>query len=235
MSTKDLAKLSQLHYKIDKNSKKKATKKINKQLEGSDYKLEKLNRGLAVYRHKDGSSVINSKGTNVKNKSDLLSDIKLGLGFQKHDDQFKSRKKDIKKHMLKEPPGSVTLTGHSLGASVITHAMSKSKSIRDNVKKAEVFNTGHTKAFNDANSKGLSKDDKAVLKKKLVHNHVEGDVISTNLTNRDNVGSVKKIKNKKGSLLDKHSLENWTNEKDDPKPDISEGTQETSVETERNE
>jgi hypothetical protein len=221
MTTKELAKLSQLHYKIDKNSKKSATKKINKQLEGTDYKLEKLNRGLAVYRHKDGTSVVNSKGTNIKNKSDLLSDIKLGLGFQKHDSQFQSRKKSIKKHMKGEAVGSVTLTGHSLGASIVTHAMSKSKSIRDNVKKAEVFNTGHTKAFNDENAKGLSKDDKAVLKKKLVHNHVVGDVISTNLTNSGTVGSVKKIQNKKGSLLDKHSLENWT-----------EGAQETSVQSE---
>ena len=61
--------------------------------------------------------------------------------------------------------------------------------------------------------------------RQLVHNHVEGDIISTSLTNKDNVGSVKKIKNKKGSLLDKHSLENWTNIPDDPKPDISEGNE----------
>ena len=42
MVTKDLAKLSELHYKVDKYGKKKATKRINKKLEGTDYKLETL-------------------------------------------------------------------------------------------------------------------------------------------------------------------------------------------------
>ena len=127
MVTKDLAKLSQLHYKVDKYGKKKATKRINKKLEGTDYKLESLKRGVAIYRHKDGTSVLNSKGTDITNSKDILSDIKLGLGLAKHDQQFKNRTKQIKAHLKKEEPESVTLTGHSLGASTITHAMAGNK------------------------------------------------------------------------------------------------------------
>ena len=61
MSTKELAKLSQLHYLVDKHGKKKGAKKIEKKLEGTGYELEKLKRGVAVYRHKDGSSVLYGK------------------------------------------------------------------------------------------------------------------------------------------------------------------------------
>ena len=81
MPISNYAELSQLHYHVDKHGKKKGAKKINKALEGSDYSLEKLKRGVAVYRHKDGSSVLNVKGTDVTNKRDILSDIRLGLGL----------------------------------------------------------------------------------------------------------------------------------------------------------
>ena len=176
MSTKELAKLSQLHYLVDKHGKKKGAKKIEKKLEGTGYELEKLKRGVAVYRNKEsGESVLGVKGTDVKNKRDILSDIRLGLGLSSHDKQFKSRTKQIKEHMKKEDPKSVILLGHSLGASVVTSAMAKSKSVRNNVKSAEAFNTGYTKEFNKELSKGLTKDDKKVLKDKLMHHHVEND------------------------------------------------------------
>ncbi len=149
MPISNYAELSQLHYHVDKHGKKKGAKKINKALEGSDYSLEKLKRGVAIYRNKEsGESVLGVKGTDVSNKRDILSDIRLGLGLSKHDKQFKSRTKQIKEHMKNEEPNSVTLTGHSLGASVVTSAMAKSKSVRDNVKEVHNFNTGYTKEFN---------------------------------------------------------------------------------------
>tara|TARA_R100000908_G_C3746466_1_gene141714 strand:- start:1194 stop:1877 length:684 start_codon:yes stop_codon:yes gene_type:complete len=213
MSTKELAKLSQLHYLVDKHGKKKGAKKIEKKLEGTGYELEKLKRGVAVYRNKEsGESVLGVKGTDVSNRRDILSDIRLGLGLSKHDKQFKSRTKQIKEHMKKEEPNSTILLGHSLGGSIVTSAMAKSKSVRDNVKEVHNFNSGYTKAFNSELSKGLSKDDKKVLKDKLTQHHTEGDVISTALTGRGTIGRVKKIKSDDASPLAKHSLENWTKE-----------------------
>jgi len=213
MSTSELAKLSQLHYLVDKHGKKKGAKKISKKLEGTGYELEKLKRGVAVYRDKNtGESILNVKGTDVSNRRDILSDIRLGLGLSKHDKQFKSRTKQIKDHMKNEEPNSTTLTGHSLGGSIVTSAMAKSKSVRQNVKKAEVFNSGYTKEFNKELSKGLSKEDKSLIKDKLVHNHKNNDVISTALTGRGTLGKVKKTKSDDVNPLKLHSLENWTKE-----------------------
>lgn len=215
MSTKDLAKLSQIHYHVDKHGKTKATKKINKELENTDYELQKLKRGIAIYKNKkDGSIVLNSKGTDIKNSKDIMSDIRLGLGLQKYDKQFQNRTKQIKSFLKTQPQGSVTLTGHSLGASTITHAMAKSKSIRDNVKEAKVFNTGYTKLFNQSLNEGLTADDKKVLKDKLEHQHVVGDVISTGLVNRNTIGKVKKFKFD-GNLNQKHSLNNFVGKESD--------------------
>jgi len=213
MSTNELAKLSQLHYLIDKHGKKKGAKKISKKLEGTGYELEKLKRGVAVYRNKDtGESVLNVKGTDVSNKRDILSDIRLGLGLSKHDKQFKSRTKQIKDHMKNEEPNSTTLTGHSLGGSIVTSAMAKSKSVRDNVKEVHNFNSGFTKEFNKEISQGLKKEDKKILKDKMTHHHIENDVISTALTGKGTIGRVKKYKSEDASPLAKHSLVNWTKE-----------------------
>ena len=213
MSTSELAKLSQLHYLVDKHGKNKGAKKISKKLEGTGYELEKLKRGVAVYRNKDtGESVLGVKGTDVKNRRDILSDIRLGLGLSSHDKQFKSRTKQIKEHMKKESPNSTILLGHSLGASIVTSAMAKSKSVRDNVKEVHNFNTGFTKEFNKEISQGLKKEDKKILKDKMTHHHIENDVISTALTGKGTIGRVKKYKSEDASPLKKHSLENWTKE-----------------------
>jgi hypothetical protein len=221
MSTQELAKLSQIHYHVDKHDKPKATRKINKALEGSNYELQKLKRGIAMYKNKtDGSIVLNSKGTDIKNSKDIMSDIRLGLGLQKYDRQFKNRTKQIKNLLKTQPAGTVTLTGHSLGASTVSHAMAKSKSIRDNVKEARVFNTGYTKHFNKSLGEGLSTEDQKVLKDKLIHHHVVGDVISTSLLNRNTIGKVKKS-NYDGSLNEKHSLNSFVGrEREATKPKL---------------
>ena len=202
----DLAKLTQLHYLVDKHGKKKAIKKINKKLDGTGYTVSKLKRGVANYKHEDGYNVISVKGTDVKQKKDLISDIKLGLGFSNSDKQFKQRRNDIK-NIIKTNEGDNYLTGHSLGASISTSAMVKSKSIRDNIKKADVFNTGYTKAFHDEMSSGLTKSDKKEIKKKLTHHRTKGDVISNALAS-NNIGEVKTYKQEsKTNPLANHSLE----------------------------
>ena len=206
-SVEDLAKLNSIHYLVDKHGTgKKGLKKINQKLENTNYELSKLKRGVASFKSKeDGHNVITVKGTDIHNKKDLISDIKLGLGFSKHDKQFKTRQKQIK-NIYKESEGPKYLTGHSLGASVVTSAMARSKSIRDNTEKAVGFNTGYTKAFHNELSKDLTKDDKKELNKKLEHHHVKSDVISTELTNQ-RIGKLKKYDVKSINPLSKHSLE----------------------------
>jgi hypothetical protein len=205
-SSNDLAKLTQLHYLVDKHGKKKATKKINKKLEGTGYEVSKLKRGVAHYKHEDGHNVISVKGTDVKQKKDLVSDIKLGVGFSNSDKQFKHRRNQIK-DIIKSNEGDNYLTGHSLGGSIATAGMVKSKSIRDNVKEAHLFNTGYTKSFHDELSSGLKKTDKQELKDKLTHHRTKGDVIS-NALGSNHIGKVKTYKQEsKTNPLSNHSLE----------------------------
>jgi len=208
VSTSNLAKLNKLHYKIDKYNKTEATERINNRLKGTGYKLHKIKRGIAQYKHDDGHNVISVKGTNIKNYKDIMSDISLGLGLSKYDSQFKSRRNKIK-DILRENKGQENyLTGHSLGSSILTSSMVKSKSIRDNIKEAHGFNTGYSGLFNKELQKGLEGDEKKILKKKLTHHHTKGDILSHSLTD-DAVGEVKIYNTEAKTPIKIHSLDNF--------------------------
>ena len=205
-TSNDLAKLTQLHYLVDKHGKKKATKKINKKLDGTGYEVTKLKRGVASFKHDDGHNVISVKGTDISQKKDLMSDLKLGLGISNSDKQFKHRRNEIK-DVIKQTDGDNYLTGHSLGGSIATSAMVKSKSIRDNVKEAHLFNTGYTKAFHDEMSTGLKKTDKKELKDKVTHHRTKSDVIS-NALGSHHIGKVETYKQESSTNpLANHSLD----------------------------
>jgi len=171
MTTKELSQLSALHYLVDKHGKQEAFGKINKKLEksNSDYKLEKLKRGIAVFKDKEGNAVMNLKGTDIKNHKDIMSDIKLGLGLSKYDKQFQSRAKQIDNYLNNQQKGSVILTGHSLGSSIITQHLAKSPSTLSKIKSAELFNTGYTMPFHNSLSPSIDKEHRKNLKKKIIN------------------------------------------------------------------
>ena len=208
MTTQQLSKLSSYHYLVDKHGKEKAFDKINNRLkkDNSDYKLEKLKRGVAVYRHKDGDSVMNLKGTDIKNYKDIMSDIKLGLGLSKYDKQFQSRGKQIDNYLDKEKSGSVVLTGHSLGSSIITQHLSKSPSSLSKIKSAQLFNTGYTIPFHSELTTGIDKQHRKNMKKKITHHRIKGDIISNTLGNVS-VGNVETYETDEGN---KHSLSHFS-------------------------
>ncbi len=212
----NMAKLSQIHYNVDsKKSKKRITKKADK----LGYDVVSFNRGVIHYKNRDEQfNVINIKGTDITNFKDLISDAKLGLGLSSGDKQFKDRRNEIKR-IYRDTQGQENyLTGHSLGGSIGLSSMVKSKSIRDNTKKAYLYNTGYTKLFHDELSKDLKKQDKKELKDKVLHLHTKGDVVSTALTDKS-IGDVKVVKPQKdATLLQKHSLKNFTGE-EDPEPE----------------
>ena len=211
MNTKDASRLTQYHYLVDKYKPEKAVKKINKKLKKNNlehYEIKDLNRGVLHYKNsKDNSNVISIKGTDKFNYKDIVSDIKLGLGFSKYDKQFKERKKQIK-NIYKENEGQNFLIGHSLGGSILTNAMIKSKSVRNNTKTAHSFNTGYTSAFHKE-IKSPDKEVKKELKKKLTHYHTEGDVISSSLKTKRH-GDLEVIKSETNNPLQQHSLDNFT-------------------------
>jgi hypothetical protein len=208
-STQDLAKLNRYHYKYDKYSNEDATRRINNKLKNSGYTLTKGKRGIAQYKHDSGFNVISVKGTDIKNHKDIISDVKLGLGMSKYDNQFKSRRNKIK-DILKENKEDTYLTGHSLGASIITSSMSKSKSIRDNVKGVHNFNTGYSPMFNKELQKNLNTDDKKILNKKITHHHIKTDIISKSLTDNA-VGKVKEYEKVSDNPITNHSISSFEN------------------------
>lgn len=210
MNTKDAARLTQYHYLVDKYEPDKAVKKINKRLKKNNldhYQIKDLTRGVLHYKNsKDNSNIISIKGTNKYDYRDLVSDVKLGLGFSKYDKQMKERKKQIK-NIYKENEGQNFLIGHSLGSSIMTNALIKSKSIRDNTKKAIGFNTGYTKLFHKEIKP--DKEVKKELKQKLTHYHAEGDIISSSLKDKRH-GDLETVKTETSNPLQNHSLDNFT-------------------------
>jgi hypothetical protein len=213
MPTKAIyAKLNKLHYKLadgDKKDKATAAKKVTK----LGYSIESAKRGVGHFKSLDNNDmhhVVTVKGTNPTNVKDLMSDVHLAIGKSSSDKQFKRRTNEIKKIYSGIDNNEVKyLTGHSLGGSIVAHAMTKSKSIRDNTKGASTFNLGYTPAFHTELSKDLTTADKKELKSKLTHHHQAGDLISGALA----IKSVGKVVVQKKASSNPHSLDNFISDK----------------------
>jgi len=199
--------LTRLHYSVKTEADPAAY--VREQLKGSDYELQKLNRGVAHFTRKsDGSHHVSIKGTDPSVFKDLVSDFKLGVGLGGTDKQFKRRTNQVKEIYRNNPDGDKYIVGHSLGGSIGTHMMTKSKGIRSATKQADFFNTGYSPAFHNELRSGLSKDDKKELKSKVTHHHILGDVVSSSLLQKA-IGKVKPYKIKSGDLLKKHAVSSF--------------------------
>jgi hypothetical protein len=199
--------LARLHYSV--KTEKDPAAYVREQLKGSDYELQNLNRGVAHYKRiSDGSHHVSIKGTDPNMFKDLVSDFKLGVGLGGTDKQFKRRTNQVKEIYRNNPEGDKYIVGHSLGGSIGTHMMTKSKGIRAATKQADFFNTGYTPAFHNELRSGLSKDDKKELKSKVTHHHILGDVVSSSLLQKA-IGKIKPYKIKSGDLLKKHAVSSF--------------------------
>ena len=204
MSTRKIssADLNKLHYKSQKRKDPDAF--MRKRLAGSDFELKSVKRGIAQFKHKDGSTHVAVKGTDPRNIKDLISDVKLGLGYGGTDKQFKRRRNQLK-DIARETEGPLYLTGHSLGSSIVTKALATSKGLRDKVTRADLYNTGYSPAFHKEVSRGLTPADKGQLKRTIIHHHVKSDPLSAALT----FGAVGKVKMYDGEGIDKHTIDNF--------------------------
>ena len=199
--------LARLHYSVKTEADPAGY--VREQLKGSDYELQNLNRGVAHYKRiSDGSHHVSIKGTDPNMFKDLVSDFKLGVGLGGTDKQFKRRTNQVKEIYRNNPEGDKYIVGHSLGGSIGTHMMAKSKGIRAATKQADFFNTGYTPAFHNELRSGLSKDDKKEIKSKVTHHHILGDVVSSSLLQKA-IGKVKPYKIKSGDLLKKHAVSSF--------------------------
>ena len=172
-------------------------------IQGEDDVLRVAGRRVGEQAGTEGSIDVgrtNNRATSLRGASNYL---KLAFGMEASDRQFKNRTKQIKR-IYEKTPEDKYLTGHSLGASQITYALSKSPSILENTKHAVAFNAGYTPFFHGS----IAKDPKVVkaVNKKLTHYHARGDPISSSLTDKA-VGRLKIVEPK---LNDPHTINNFT-------------------------
>lgn len=178
LSSKEAAKITSAHYNWDEwsHDPKTMESKIKEELPKDFYVNYGLsNRGVMV-AERGNQRVISIKGSDLKSKSDLLSDVQLALGLHKSNIQFRQRKNEIKNIIRRDPDKEYYLTGHSLGGSVITNALASSPSILRNVKKAYTFNSGSSPAF-EAMLKP-KKENVTMLNEKIEHHKTKADIIS---------------------------------------------------------
>ena len=214
----EAAKIAQIHYIYQQRpNKERADTFAKRKLGRLGYELDSSNTDKDVLTAKRGDNIhINYTGTNIESPRDILSDAALAVGLQSKNKQFSDRRKktrDIMRKYDKELEGKAdyTLGGHSLGGSIALNTMKESKSIRDRVSKVHVFNPGITPLFN--NSIKVDKSIKKELDKKVTIHRVKGDVVSAHANKEVSFGQLAEYKHgdKDSDILDKHSLDTFTN------------------------
>jgi len=211
------AEIAKIHYRYQVGENRERQDKYAKRKLGRlGYQLDSSNTNKDVLTATRGNNVhINYTGTNVNNPRDLLSDAALATGVQRANEDFKSRRKQTRDIMRQydnklEGKAEYSLGGHSLGSSIGLNTLSQSKSIRDRVKTSHFFNPGYTLPFH--NSIKVDKETKKQLDKKVNIHRVRGDLVSAHANKEVAFGNLFEYKgDKDDDLLDKHSLETFTN------------------------
>ena len=210
----EAAKIAQIHYIYQQRpNKERADTFAKRKLGRLGYELDSSNTDKDVLTAKRGDNIhINYTGTNIESPRDILSDAALAVGLQSKNKQFSDRRKKTRDIMRKYGDDKdYSLGGHSLGGSIALNTMKESKSIRDRVSKVHVFNPGITPLFN--NSIKVDKSIKKELDKKVTIHRVKGDVVSAHANKEVSFGQLAEYKHgdKDSDILDKHSLDTFTN------------------------
>jgi len=208
----EAAEIAKIHYRYQVGENRERQDNYAKRKLGRlGYNLDSANTNKDVLTATRGDNVhINFTGTNVNNPRDLLSDVALATGVQRSNQDFTNRRKKTRDIMRQYGDDKdYSLGGHSLGSSHALNMLSQSKSIRDRVKTAHLFNPGYTLPFH--NSIKVDKETKRQLDKKVNIHRVRGDVVSAHANKETAFGNVFEYKHpdKDADLLDKHNLETF--------------------------
>lgn len=208
----EAAQIAKIHYRFQVGENRERQDKYAKRKLGRlGYELDSANTNKDVLTATRANNVhINYTGTNVNNPRDILSDVALGVGVQRSNQDFKSRRKQTRDIMRSYGDDKdYSLGGHSLGGSHALNNMSQSKSIRDRVKSVHIFNPGYTLPFH--NSIKVNKETKKELDKKVNIHRVKSDIVSAHANKETAFGNLFEYKaDKDADLFDKHTLDNFT-------------------------
>lgn len=210
----EAAKITQAHYRYQTGlNKQRQDREVQRKLGRIGYNLDSKNTDKDVLTATKGNNVhISFTGTDVKNPRDLLSDVALATGIQRTNPQFKQRRQKTRSIMREYGDDKeYTLSGHSLGGSILMDTLNRSKSIRDRTTQAHTFNAGYTLPFHNS-VKPADKKIKKELDRKVIHSRVKGDVVSAHMNKDVAFGQLAEYKHedKDSDLFDKHSLDTFT-------------------------
>ena len=210
----EAAKIAKIHYIYQQRpNKERADNFAKRKLGRLGYELDSSNTDKDVLTAKRGDNIhINYTGTNIESPRDILSDAALAVGLQSKNKQFSDRRKKTRDIMRQYGDDKdYSLGGHSLGSSIALNTMKESKSIRNRVNTVHAFNPGYTKPFHE--SLKVDKQTKKDLDKKVNIHRVSGDVVSAHANKETAFGNLFEYKHadKDSDLLDKHSLDTFTN------------------------
>jgi len=205
----ETAKIANIHYIYqDRPNKERANKMAKRKLGRIGYELDERNTDADVLTAKKGNNIhINYSGTNINSPRDIISDAALATGVQRINPQFTERRRKTRDIMRQYGNDrDYSLGGHSLGGSIALNTVSQSKSIRDRVKVAHVFNPGYTKAFHE--SIKVDQPIKRQLNDKVNIHRVKGDLVSAHANKETAFGNSFEYshQDKNADLSDKHSL-----------------------------
>lgn len=210
----DASKISRIHYIYqERPNKERADKMVKRKLGRLGYELDSANTNKDVLTATKGNKVhINYTGTNVNSPRDIISDVALATGVQKINPQFTERRRKTRDIMRSYGDDKeYTLSGHSLGGSILMDTLSRSKSIRDRTSQAYTFNAGYTKMFHES-IKPTDKKVKRELDKKVSHHRVKKDIVSAHMSKEVAFGQLAEYNptDKEADTLERHSLDNFT-------------------------
>jgi len=207
------AKIANIHYIYQQRpNKERANKMAKRKLGRFGYELDETNTDKDVLTAKRGNNIhINYTGTNVNSPRDIISDVALATSAQRINPQFKERRRTTRDIMRQYGDDKdYSLGGHSLGGSIALDTVGQSKSIRDRVKKVDVFNPGYTLPFHNS-IKPTDNKVKRELDKKVNIHRVKGDIVSAHANKETAFGNLFQYNHKDNDadFSDKHSLDSF--------------------------
>lgn len=166
---------------------------------------------ISTFRHiSKPHYIVSHRGTDFSDtnsiRKDVRADLNIALGNKEADALHKRRTKKteaiIKKIKRKEPAHDVFLTGHSLGGSTSSHAMSSSPIVRENVKGHHTFNSGSSAL---QTKPSVTSEVEKMLMDKSTHHLVTGDEISSHVKS-NLIGKTKTYKSSRKPSVSQHLL-----------------------------
>jgi hypothetical protein len=158
---------------------------------------ESNRRQLTLYNQTENHYHIAQRGTDPRNKKDLLQDASIGFLSVGRSNIYKQRHETLMSTIDNLPTESkLSMSGHSLGAAQTQYNLSTSKELSRRVSQVDLFNGASHPISNHAFGK-TTQSQRNILRDKVVHHRNEQDLVSSGIKySGTNMGTVRIYKAK---------------------------------------